>query len=62
MANKRKLIFEVKEGHTECNLDCPFYLEDYEGDCGDVKGMFFDCAKLNMLTLKLIKNEENTEV
>lgn len=59
---KKRLIFEVEEGFTECGPDCPFYLIGYH-DCEYYKRKnFFDCDEFNLSTLKLIENEENTKV
>lgn len=56
---KKILKFEVEEGFTECNPDCPFYRRDYR-ECGYMSKYFFNCDELNLSTLKLIENEESS--
>lgn len=58
---KKRLIFEIEEGNTEC-CNCPFRaISENDDMCGD-KNETFDCCKYDLSTLKLkfIEEESST--
>ena len=56
---KKRLVFEVEYGHTDCN-DCPLFGTNL---CADYQEEKLNCNLYNMLTLKFIgEYEEDTKI